>query len=268
MVPTLIKQIHSFSDGSIQIQQIEPQQQLYQIGDDIKFFGKRRDCSSGGCPSVAVLYDQADTVFTKDLQYYLIAINLGENPGEPNMKLNNISNTMGTAALLMNKTGAGAPDRRDWILEENLTAPKDCQLDKLRSMCLNTHKGWDDGVYAYLETMDGNSPPQMAINPSTGLPYPRPQSISEIVPHHYLMLPSNPIYRPLFLDLTNVKWKPDTQSLDYGPFDNGITRSWIGDKRPHTFFPFISKRGPVKIPLSKLNKITLGSSFPSPFRNG
>lgn len=233
--------------------------QLYQIGDDWKFLGGIRVCAYGGCPGVATLIDQADTIFDKDWQYFLVAINI-------EMRLNNISNAMGTEAALMNKTGSGNPDRRDWILQENLDASKDCQLDKLRSFCLNTHAGWDDGTYAYLKTMDGNNPPPMKINPDTGLPYPRPQTISEIVPEHYLYLPKT--HRHLFLDCTNVKWKPETETLDYGSFGNGTVRDWIGDGRIHTFFPFSSKYGDVKVPLSKLNKIPLGSPFPSPFRSG
>lgn len=246
------KRILVYPDGTYKIERFDLK--LYQIGDDLKFLGEIRSCAYGGCPGVATLIDEADTVFDKYWQFYEIAINWG-------MSLNNISNLNGTAAALMNKTGSGNPDRRDWILGENLSAEKDCQLDKLRSFCLNTHYGHDDGTFAYLEHMNGNNPPLMKIDPSTGKPHPQPESIEEIVPDHYLMLPSNPIYRPYFLDCTNVKWKPDTQTLAYGSFAHGLLGE---DGKLHSFFPFVSEKSEVKVPLTKLNIV---DSFPSPFIN-
>lgn len=251
---SLSKRIHVFSNGSYQVEFVG--KQLYQIGDDLQFRGEVRSCASIGCPAVVVLIDEADTVFDKYWQYYEIAINWG-------MELNNIANLNREGTALMNNTGAGVPDRRDWIMEENLSAPKDCQLDKLRSFCLNAHLGYDDGTYAYLEHMDGNNPPLMKINPATGIPYPQPESISEIVPNHYLMLPSDPVYRPYFLECTNVKWKPD-QTLDYGSFPHGVMGS---DGRLHTYFPFVSVKREVKVLLSKVNKLPPGSPFPSPLRS-
>lgn len=253
----LSKTIKVYSDGSYKVE-LPSSFQLYQMKDDYAVWGKPRECAYGGCPGVMTLIDDADTEFTMDWQYYLIAINFG-------MQLNNIAHLMGYTKALMNRLGVFNPNdpRKNYITKEDLGSKVLPRIDKLRTFMLNTHSGTDDGTYVYLKTMNGNLPPPMKTNPATGLPYPYPQSISEIVPDHYLYLPQT--HRHLFLDCNNVQWDQSTKSLDYGPFDNGIVIDWIGDKKPHSFFPFVSEKTEVKSLLRYWNKVSV---FPSPFRSG
>jgi hypothetical protein len=237
--------------------------QLYQCLEDEnnpwwKF--KVRDCaypanSSGhGCPAVFMIIDDADTKFTDQWQFYLIAINEG-------MRLNNISALMGPTKALMNKTGVGN-GKRNVVMDEDLNGefPK---LDKLRTFALNSHAGYDDGTYVYLTTMNGENPPEMKIDPATGKPFPQPRTKSEIVRSHYKYLPET--HRHLFLDCSNVRVKPGGV-ISYGPFDNGLRLPWTGDNEMHQFFPFTSRKAEVKSPLRYWRKIPKGSPFPSPFR--
>lgn len=243
------RKISVFPNGIYKVEY--PNLQLYQHVDDIGRWGAVRGCAYTGCPAVMVLIDAPDTILTKDWQLYLVAINFG-------MPLNNIVSLMGDQKALTNdKEG----DKANFIMEENLDGELP-RLDKLRTFALNTHAGWDDGVYQYTVAMNGKEPPEMKINPNTGLPYPRPNHVSEIVPEHYKYLPHT--HRHLFLDCNNVKVKAD-KSIGYGPFDNGIERPWIGDKRMHTFFPFVSRETIIRTPLWRWKKLPLGSAFPSPF---
>lgn len=235
--------------------------QLYQCLEDERnpwWKFKVRDCAypgpdGNGCPAVFTIIDDADTKFTDQWQFYLMAINEG-------MRLNNISGLMGHTKALMNRTGVGNGNRNAILgTDLNGETPK---LDKLRTFALNSHAGTDDGTYVYLVTMNGNNPPEMKVDPSTGKPYPQPRTKSEIVRSNYKYLPET--HRHLFLDCSNVKVKPG--GISYGPFDNGIRLPWTGDDEMHSFFPFVSRKAVVKSPLAYWRKIPIGSPFPSPFR--
>lgn len=253
-----ISGFHSYP-GILQKEDQSSSLQYYQVVDDYGIWGRPRDCAYGGCPGVAVMIDDPDTFFDLHWQMYLVAINQG-------MRLNNISGLMGSETALMNKTGVGN-NRKNYILHEDLNAPDNPRLDKLRSFCLNTHAGHDDGINVYLDHFDGNNLPPMAIDPLTGKEFSRPRTVEEIIPEHYLILPSMPKYRHLFLDCNTVKWKVDTSTLEYGWFTYGIQRDWIGDNLPHSFFPFVSEKKDVIVSLKKFKKLPLGSAFPSPFRH-
>ena len=223
---------------------------LYQYGDDFQVMGGARGCAYGGCPGVMPLPDERsagpDTIFSKQWQFYVYAINLG-------MSLNAIIVLMGDSKALFNNTGFGGSEQFNNYLTGNIGYPKDPRLDKLRTFGLNTHacKPVEGGLQ--LLTMDGTKNP--ALKP--GKTY--PNSLQEINPEDYLYLPKT--HRWLFLDCNNVKWKPDG-SLGYGPFANGILRDWLPDNRIHSFFPLVSTRINI-CPISDWNKVT---SFPSPFR--
>jgi hypothetical protein len=248
---SLTKRVIVFSDGTYKTES-PTDLQLYQLGDDPKTIGEIRDCAYGGCPAVVPLHDAPDTEFTKDWQFYLVAINIG-------MRINNISNLMDNEAALFNHHGVGKGGRRNYLLGDNLSADQNPRTPKLISFCLNTHAGRDDGKFVYLQTMNGRNPPPMKSGK------PRPQTISEIVPEDYLYLPQT--HRHLFVDCTNVRWQPKTNSLQYGSWANGIVRDWIGDGRLHTFFPLVSVFEEIKTPISWWTKLPLGSPFPSPFSN-
>lgn len=222
--------------------------QYYQLKDDFGIWGQPRTCAFGGCPAVVPFIDDADTIFDLHWQLYTYAINKG-------MSLNAIVNTMEDAAALMNTTGVTT--NHNYLTGENADAP-DARLDKLRGMCLDTYGGYDDGVSVYLDHLDGNNPPLMKAG------RPRPTSIENVIPEDYSILPSMPQYRHLFIVCKNVKWKPATQTLDYGAFDNGLIRSWTGDNVPYTFFPLVSQKSIVKLPLNWFNKVT---SIQSPYRH-
>lgn len=256
----LSKHIDVFSDGSysIEIPEVINGVQLYQYGDDIQALGKARDCAVGGCPGVMILWypvDDAppDTVFDIHWQLYLYAINM-EPSNNTAMSVAAISALMGDKKALMNST----EPHRNYLTGGGVGDP-DPNLDKLRTFGLNTHAGYDDGVYVYTLTMNGNIAPPMKAGK------PRPTSISTIVRDDYLILPET--HRYLFLDCNSVQWKSNPRRLSYGPFPNGILRPWIGDNRIHTFFPLVSKYSVIKTPLKNWKKLPPNSPFPSPFRS-
>lgn len=244
--------------------------QLYQYrpDDDPAIFGKPRDCAYGdGCPAVVPLIDAPDLWLTDDWVLYLYAINFG-------MRVNNVENTISYKSAMANRTGTGNPKepRRNLLLGEDLDAPL-ARIDKFRTMSLNTHAGTDDGQTVRLIAMNGRQPPPMKIDPATGKPYPRPRTLEQVVPEHFLHTPQT--HRHLFVDLTNVKVKAGNV-LGYGPWAHGLVRPWIGDGRMHTFFPFatmlVEPPAPDShfvyptSPLSRWIKLPAGSAFPSPFR--
>lgn len=228
---------------------------LYQYGDDFQCLGSARSCASGGCPAVMVLPDERtaapDTIFTEQWQYYVYAINMGMNESA-------IIALMGDAKALFNNTGFGNPDKpvNNYISGKTGYA-KDPRLDKLRTFALNTHALKRSGDKLLLLTMDGTKNPPL----KPGRSYPR--SKAEINPDDYLYLPET--HRYLFLDCTNVRWKPSTsgQFLAYGPFANGLVRPWIGDGKIHSFMPLVSTRLNY-CPTNEWNLVT--GEFPSPFR--
>lgn len=241
--------------------QIPPGYALYQLRDDYATDGGPRSCSFGGCPAVVDFVDNPpDVFFTKDWQYYLWAIN-------KEMWANNSSaivSLMGYTKAFMNRTGIDNPEdeRRNYLTQSHLDAPKDPATDKFRSMNLNTHLGRDDGTWMYPLALNGTQPPPMKPGRT------RPQTLASVNPDDYLIMPwTHPFY---FIDCVNVKWKPDTQTLDYGQFANGAVRSYApyNDGLPHTLFPFVTSFMNVKTPLGWWRKLRPGEPFPSAIRRG
>lgn len=261
-----------------------PPVQLYQYGDDYQVLGGLRGCASIGCPAVMVLNDAPDTWFDVHWQMYLVASNFGMDPDATTALI-------GWRKALANTTGIGNPDspRANWIGRGDLTAPNP-RLDKLRTFALNTHSGTETYSLAFalanilrsarsrsflqlrsamaaiadtnaleLQTMDGNLPPPMKPGAR------RPMRVEEIIPSDYEILPSDPRYRHLFLDCSNIK---SQLGGDYkiGPFAHGLVRSWTGDSDMHSFVPLASTKARVLSPLANWKKIPLGDPFPSPFK--
>jgi hypothetical protein len=193
--------------------------------------------------------------FDKYWQYFLLAINMP-------MRENNVAAIMNYQRAMMNRIGTGNPGdrRRDYIIGANLDAPKNPATDKFRSMNLNTHLGRDDGEYMYPLALDGTHAPEMQVGRTP------PRDFSEIDLYSYMYRPETHPW--FFVDLTNVKWKPGTQTLDYGPWDHGVLRPWTHDETPHTYFPFVTTYKDVKTPLSWWRKLMPGERIPSAFRNG
>lgn len=231
---------------------------LAQLGDDYAIWGSPQERAFGGNPAVVplILDDRNDTFFTKDWQFYLVAINweiyitLGDS---------SILALMGGTKAFMNGTGIG--DGRNDYITGKTDRIKDPATDKFRSMCLNTHLCKEvGGMYVPL-ALDGNKPPPMKPGK------PRPRTLEEIIPSDYLYHPKTHPW--FFLDCNNVKWKPDTRTLDYGPFDKGATRDWMTDGIQHTFFPFVTSRYPnTPTPKSWWRKLKDGEKIPSAFRRG
>ena len=225
--------------------------QLYQFGDDFQILGEARACASGGCPAVMVLQDAPDTIFTKDWQFAVYAWNI-------EMPRNAIIALMGDSKAMFNNTGFGSDNHFNNYLTGNIGYEKDPRYDKLRTFALNTHSGWDDGIYVYVHCMNGNNPPAMKSGKL------RPRTIAEVNPDDYLYHPRT--HPELFLDCSNAQWKTEPKRLAYGPFDNGVRRDWMSDNEIHSFMPLVSKFSVIKTPKKNWNKLPLGSKFPSAFR--
>lgn len=258
MAPTLSKRIYTYSDGDIRLDGYVPPPEgysLFQLKDDYAIFGSPRDCSFGGCPSVVPLFpdDRPDVLFNKDWQFALVAWNQGMSPAA-------IMSLMGDTKAFMNGTGISGAEERNNYLTGNIGHPKDPATDKFRSMCLNTHAGYIEGDWMYPLALSGSVSPPMKSGK------PRPQTLDEIVPEDYLITPwSHPYF---FLECTNVKWKPDTSTLDYGAFDNGIKRSWVPDGNIHTYFPFVTNYVGTRTPKGWWRELADGELIPSAIRRG
>lgn len=237
---------------SIRTSRLPPGYSLYQCGDDKQIFGGFRGCSTDGCPGVVPLNDDPDTIFTDPWVIYVAASNFG-------MPLNAIIALMGTAKAMFNNTGI--PPRRNVLTGSNLDQPSP-RYDKFRTMVLNTHAGYDDGVKFYPLTMNGRLPPPVKDEAL------RPKSVEEIndtTINNYVYLPRT--HRHLFVVCNNVKTKlGGVQSIF--PFDNGMRYSWTGDNEMYSFLPFVSWFTPEKLasPLSWWNKVPENTVFPSPYR--
>lgn len=215
------------------------------INTDI-FDWEVRSCASQGCPAVMLLHDAPNTIFDRQWQYYLVAIN-------PGMGLNKIASLLGDTKALTN-----TKDRtRNYILNENLDAPDCPRLDKLRTFSRNTHLARlePDGGWT-LVTMDGNHPP--ALKP--GKTY--PERLEDIRAEDYLYTPQS--HPHLFLVCNNIQTKIGNQTSVF-PFDGGVVQSWTGNTDPYTFFPLVSR---FKVYLNLLNwtQLDVGEVPPNPYR--
>lgn len=229
---------------------------LYQLLDDYAVWGEPRSCAYGGCPAQVPMltHDQADTWFDLDLQMYLCAINEG-------MDYSPIMALMGNTKVFMNGTGIDGPVERNNYISGNTGHQKDPATDKFRSMNLNTHlcKEVDGKIYPL--ALDGKVTPPMKPGRT------RPQHPDDAHMDDYEITPKT--HRWFFIGCTNVKWKPDTQTLDYGPFANGISRPWEPDGLQYTYFPFITTmhKG-ISTPREWWRKLGPDEPYPSVVRRG
>lgn len=217
------------------------------INTDI-FDWEVRSCASQGCPAVMLLHDAPDTIFDRQWQYYLAAINGG-------MSLNAIWSLLGHTKALTNDDPS--EPLRNYLQGEDLDAAECPRLDKLRTFSRNTHmaKQEPDGRWS-LVTMDGNQPP--AREPGLGYP----ARLEDARLEDYLYTPQS--HPHLFLVCNNVRVKLGNQTSVF-PFDGGVVQSWTGNDDPYTFFPLVSR---FKVYLNLLNwtQLDVGQVPPSPFR--
>jgi hypothetical protein len=229
-----------------------PAVQLYQYGEDEQVLGGVRSCASaGGCPAVMVLNDAPDTVFDKQWQFFLYAIN-------PGMPTNAIIALMGDGKALMNNTGIGDDEnpRANYISGTDLDAPPP-RLDKLRTFARNLHTGVEMGQDLLVKTFDGNNPPPL----KPGRTY--PETLAEVNLDNYLITPQTNL--EMFLVCNNIQTKPGNQTSIF-PFDNGGRYAWTPQPTEmYSFFPLVS-RFRIVSPLANWNKIPPGSPLPSHYR--
>lgn len=257
---TVSKHIDVYSDGSYNITHpffIPEGYSLYQLKDDYAVWGSPRSCAYGGCPAQVpmLVFDKADVQFDLDMQMYLVAINEG-------MSYAAIMSLMGDTKVFMNGTGiSGAEDRNNYI-SGNIGHEKDPYTDKFRSMNLNTHLGYEKDGFMHPLALDGTVAPPMKPGKI------RPRHPDDAHMDDYLITPKTHPW--FFIRCTNVKWKSDTRTLDYGPFEGGVYRSWMEDDNlQHTFFPFITTlhKG-ISTPLNWWRKLQPGEKIPSAVRRG
>jgi len=228
-----------------------PQVQLYQYGEDEQVLGEVRGCAAGGCPAVMILKDNPDTIFDKQWQFFLYAINQGMPP-------NAIIALMGDGKALMNNTGIGDPNspRANYISGTDLREPEP-RLDKLRTFARNIHAGVEMGQDLLVKTFDGNNPPPL----KPGKTY--PETLAEVNLDDYLITPRTNL--EMFLVCNNIKTKPGNQTSIF-PFDNGGRYDWTPEPTEmYSFFPLVSKFQ-ILSPLGNWIKIPPGTTPPSHYR--
>lgn len=227
------------------------QLQLYQYGEDEQVLGKIRDCAVDGCPAVMVLNDDPNTIFDKQWQFFLYAIN-------PGMTLGAITALMGHTKALMNNTGVGNPGspRANHLEGEDLRSPSP-RLDKLRTFARNIHTGIELGNDLQVKSFDGNYPPPL----KPGRTY--PDTLADVNVDDYLITPKTNL--EMFLVCNNIRTKPGNQT-SISPFDNGGRYDWTPEPAEiYTFFPLVS-RFKILSPLENWIKIPPGSPLPSYYR--
>ena len=247
--------VELYIDGVLEFRKVltiaTPQVQLYQYGEDEQVLGTVRGCAAQGCPAVMVLNDSPDTIFDKQWQFFLYAIN-------QRMSLNAISGLMGNSKALMNNNGLGDPNnpRANYITGDNIGSP-DPRLDKLRTFARNIHTGVEMGEDLQVKTFDGNNPPPL----KPGKTY--PNTLEEVNLDDYLMTPQTNL--EMFLVCNNIKTKAENQTSIF-PFDHGGKYDWTPEPiEMYSFFPLVSKFK-ILSPLKNWIKIPLGSSLPSYYR--
>lgn len=247
--------VELYIDGILEFRKVlsapASQTQLYQYGEDEQVLGAVRNCAEAGCPAVMLLNDDPDTVFDKQWQFFLYAIN-------PGMALNSISTLMGHQKALMNNTGIGDSEnpRANYILGTELDAPPP-RLDKLRTFARNIHTGVEMGQDLLVKTFDGNNPPPL----KPGKSY--PNTLSEVKLDDYLITPQTNL--EMFLVCNNIRAKADNQTSIF-PFDNGGRYAWTPEPTEmYSFFPLVS-RFRIISPLKNWIKLPLGSLLPSYYR--
>lgn len=218
--------------------------------------GEHQQAPSGN-PAVIPLRDLADTVYNEQWQLFHYAHNFG-------MLKNNVCNPFGYFAALANKTGLGNPNepKRNYIMEEDLDAPRDFWIDKLRTFSLNTHAVRDYSEnYYQVWTMNG------AINPIMKPGKPPPSSVADIdsgkvKSTDYVFNPKETLYAFLICNNFNTKLGNLTT---ISPFAGGIKYDWTPDPNEiYTFAPLVSKHKEPVLSLKSLwTKVLV---YPSPYR--
>lgn len=230
---------------------------LYQLKDDYAIWGNPRDCAYGGCPAQVPMltHDQADVEFHEAVQMWLMACNEGMDPDA-------VAALMGNEKVFMNGTGICSTCNKRNYITGNGEGDKNPYTDKFRSMNLNTHLGRVVDGNMYPLALDGRLTP--AMKPGRE----RPHRVEDCHIDDYVITPKTHPW--FFIRCTNVKWKPDTRTLDYGPFAGGIWKEWmLDDDLPHTYFPFTTTRHTgVATPEEWWRKLEPGEPFPSAVRRG
>jgi len=193
-----------------------PVSNLYHVCTDLEVGRYNRP----GKPMIWVFSD-ADVKLTKEWQFFIKAIN-------PGMTLKHISAIFGDSKAFCNGTGfEGATPRKNYILNENLSAAELPRFDKVRT-CGNTVIQMDNGI---VMMMNGNATPP--LKPGVA----QPQTLAEATLDKYLYTPQ--FYPHLFFNA--VTTRPD---FTVGAFPNGAVYSWTGDNFPRTFLPHVA---PIQI---------------------
>lgn len=249
--------VELYIDGVLEFRKVlnapppQPQLQLYQHGEDEQVLGGVRGCATGGCPAVMILNDRPDTVFDKQWQFFLYAINPGMSPSA-------ISALMASNKALMNNTGVDDPDhpRANYIMGHDLKAPNP-RLDKLRTFARNIHAVVEMGDELQVRTFDGNSPPPL----KPGKSY--PNTLAEVNLDDYLITPKTNM--EMFLVCNVIKNRPDDGTSIF-PFDNGGNYDWTPEPTEmYSFFPLVSIFK-ILSPLKNWIKIPPGSTPPSYYK--
>jgi hypothetical protein len=223
---------------TVKISDPAPRVPLWRYKDDLELWGAVRDAVDpqnpggfAGAPAVFVLRETA-VKLTDVWQKFLIAINIG-------MEAQYVSTLLGNTKAFTNATGF--PGKKNYILNEDLDANEYPRFDKSRTCARSVFTGTKDGDFLIPDMLDGNQPPPepLVINPRA--------------------------YPWLFFAANNI-----SAEGSIFPFANGAYYDWTPDPtKPYSFLPhvveFENGKNPVRIPLSNLIQLPLGSRVPSPY---
>ena len=252
MAANLSRRITTYSDGTYEIERfdVDVPIQLYMHKEDRDVFGSLRSCAP--CPAVMVLKDDPHTLLSRQWQYYIRAINY-------NMTLENVYLLEDDHLAFNNNTGYptldNPGDRADWFFNRNLGG-KDVQMDKVRTTSRSVLTGVEDGNELIVMMFDSRELPPL----KPGRMY--PMDIIQVNPDDYAIMPETHPHMFLVANIVNRR-------EEVVQFPRGATYPWFEDGRtPVSFLPHIHnyKYGPIRYPLSKLEKIPLGDPKPSPYR--
>ena len=218
-------------------------------GYSLAQIGEYHQASSGN-PAVIVLNDAPDTIFDKQKQLFVYAINFG-------VKIAAVASLFGESKALTNTRD---DERASYLLGTSLNAQPP-RIDKLRTFDRNTHavRDYNSTIYQ-VWTMNGNQDPPMKPGKV------RPSSVDDINSGRvkatdYLYNPQETLFA--FMVCNNFNTKPGNQTA-ISPFPNGILYDWTPSPlEPYTFFPLISKEPVI---LSKKELWTRVSNYQNPYR--
>ncbi len=197
------------------------------------------------CPAVVVLKDDPHAKFDKQWQFFVRAMNY-------RMSIQHVSQLYEKGRAFFNRTGF--PGKCNYLTGED--SGEDLpNADKVRSCLLNVVTGVERGNNLIVKVFDSRQPPPL----KPGRSY--PNTVEEINIDDYLITPQT--NREMFVvgNIINT-------SGGLVPFPNGAVYDWIGDGRPYSFLPLIANLGYGEIvyPMSKVKKLPLGTSVPTPYR--